>query len=181
MKSQHISNIVQVLSTVSIAIGIFLVIYEIRQTREIAMAQIAVSNTDASLQVYLALGGEDPSPLMSKACLSPDQVTAQDLSTLDAVFSAFVARAAREVIVVIYSDLSEEWRRETAAALWLERLFWTEHGRWWWDANKSRYAPALVSLGDWVKGEIGSVSCSEYARKFESLAPFEWETTLPRL
>jgi len=68
MKSQSVGNWFQFVSMVAVMVGLILVIWELRQAREIVAAQIGADAFILMSQQSAAVMGEDAAKAIAKAC-----------------------------------------------------------------------------------------------------------------
>lgn len=59
---------IKTISTLAILVGVFLVAYELRQTRELNLAQLASEGMLITSQGRIALWGDEPLETLAKTC-----------------------------------------------------------------------------------------------------------------
>lgn len=162
---------IQSLSAIAVLIGIGLVVVELRQSREIAQAQVFTSNNDATMQMLESIAGENPTGALSKACTQPQDLTDQDMLVLDQLFTLWWLKAARHLSQSRESAGLAPAQAEAIATTFIVQINGTEHGRWWWDHYP--HSPHMHQLG---KNALGSTdySCKKFIDAFKNLDELSW-------
>ena len=75
-------DLIQVLTTIAMVIGLGLVIYESRQSRELAQLEALNQGIATRNQHVVAALGENPSDVWVKGCLSPEELTQSEVAIL---------------------------------------------------------------------------------------------------
>ena len=88
MRSQAITNGIQILTGLAMIIGLALVVWELQQTREVAKAQLTTDIFDEGLQISSFKIGEDLPSAFAKACEDPASLTGPDFTALNGYFIA---------------------------------------------------------------------------------------------
>lgn len=86
------SDLFNAVSALAIVIGLVLVLLELRQSRDVAEAQLAAEFASTILSFDLASMGEDAAAVQAKACHQPTELTPADRETLIAFNRAFMGR-----------------------------------------------------------------------------------------
>ena len=85
----------QITSNIAILIGVFLVVWELRQNQALSRAQLASDGLIAQVELSHKLMGENPGLVLSKACIEPDNLTPEEKTILAAIFRSRVMLGAR--------------------------------------------------------------------------------------
>ena len=168
MNYQSISYWVQIVTGIAVLAGLGLVAWELRQSREIALAQLSSDFFLMNSGHNSALMGESPADVIEKACDSPEELTKSDYRILRSRFGEVLDRVRRTRAIAESSDLmaDDDWRIYATANFQL--IFNTHAGRAWWGANdQSWLASDIRQVGDSILAEKSGSEplCSEaYSR-----------------
>ena len=83
-RTAHFSNWFQIISNVAIIFGLGLVVYELNQSKQIALAQMAESYASRTSARQVASMGDSPQKALAKAAFHPVDLNEEDAVTLDA-------------------------------------------------------------------------------------------------
>lgn len=86
MNYQSISNWVQIVTGIAVLASLGLVVREMQQSHDIALAQLSSDLYMMRSQHNSALMGESPTDVIEKACDSPEELTKSDYRILRARF-----------------------------------------------------------------------------------------------
>ena len=86
MQKDNLHNFVQVSTTLALLVGVALVVYELRQTRDLASSNFQSETLIARIAGFQAIGGESFADAIANVCTSTDSLSAKDLVVLDAYF-----------------------------------------------------------------------------------------------
>jgi hypothetical protein len=159
MNTQSLSNIVQILAGIAVLMGLGLVVWELRQTREIALAQQASDGFAVYSQRVQAVMGENAAHSLAKACDEPDSLTTEDMIILDQVYTETLNNMRGVYAVQLVS-------RELAIYDWehwavnFRTIFATEYGRWWW--KRGGWEPEIRKAGDKFMQENAITDCKKF-------------------
>jgi len=138
MEMKGISNWIQIATGVALLIGLGLVVWELQQSRDVAVAQLTSDGFSNWRPIDIANMGESPATVLAKACRDPQSLTDEDLEVLGAYYSAIVSSIDRNYKIEERSGLYDGVWRRTAQALFGFVLN-TVAGRTWWEAEKVWY------------------------------------------
>ena len=131
MNLQTINNWAQLGATLFVAVGIVLVVVEMRQAKQIAAAGATAGSVQGILELTSDVGGERFAESISTLCLNPEKLTGTDYVVLDSYFLSmwYQAFQAREV------EAAGEFGIPTQAISegFFHQIARSEHGRWWLD------------------------------------------------
>ena len=122
-------------------------IWELQQSREVAIAQLTSDALDQILQMDLAETGENPNVVLAKACENPNSLTNADLWVLQAHFFANVGFILRACLIEQRTGLYEGVWIETAHAR-VDGAFLSRAGLTWWETQRNTYPQEMADLVD---------------------------------
>ena len=139
----------QIATNIGVIIGLGALVYEINQTDQHALANIAESNyhlTSANLNTQM---GENPAAVIAKAMSNPIELTLEERLVLNAHYKqvVFEADLHRTMAAVGIYD-SDSWQ-QNVQGIALSNLAYP-YAREWWSRNRDRFAPELRELIDAV-------------------------------
>ena len=88
MESQKLANWIQVITAVAVLAGLTLVVFELRQAKELTQVQITAEGFTRGVNLELSKMAEDPRSALIKAEFRPEELTEEDAVTLDGFFMA---------------------------------------------------------------------------------------------
>ena len=171
MNSKTFSALVQILTLVAVGIGAALVVYELRQTQDLARVQLYSDGFGLALQNINTMIGEDSAPIITKACLEPEKLTTAEKGVLNFYYFRQIQTIGRIRAISQISDVYPEgtWRNTPA----LDPIFRTAIGRAWWHSS--------IPDSDEVLKEYGN----ELMKRFENgpceSALDEWDASFQKL
>lgn len=131
---------IKTISTLAILVGVFLVAYELRQTRELNLAQLASEGMLITSQGRIALWGDEPLETLAKTC------SEEPLSRKEAMFFHFYYAEqfgkARRLKFVQEAHPEYDWIPEARSILRIG-IFDSLRGRRWWEAISTSYDPEM--------------------------------------
>ena len=90
MKQASAKNIfelsVQLITALAVVVGVVLVIYELRLTREMTYAQMVQDRIGNSIQETTNVYGENVADALEKACYNPEAISGSDAIVLESYF-----------------------------------------------------------------------------------------------
>ena len=100
----------QILSNVAIVAGLIFVIFEMYQTRVSSQLDVASDFMSDIVDFRIALQGENPGELIAKACLTPDELSEEDLFILQYSWSAELGLVERYLFLENVMNLAMDSR-----------------------------------------------------------------------
>ena len=88
MNPDKVANWIQITATIGVLIGIVLVVIELRQAKAIAHANFTANFFSETAQNSRSQMGENPAIVLAKACLRPNEISAQELFVLEGFFGS---------------------------------------------------------------------------------------------
>lgn len=166
-KGLNIGDWVQILSALSILIGIAAVIYEIRQTRAVAEAQLITDQSGIVVSAPVSVMGEDGARILAKACDEPEELTRAETEVLAAYYRTLLFSLISRMRVPSETGLLEE---VSVGSSWVGSsvgvagtVLGTPYGRFWWKGMRDTWVatayPQITAIFDDVLGKMGS-GCS---------------------
>jgi hypothetical protein len=147
VKTQAIANWIQTLTGLAVLAGLVLVVWELQQGRDVAMAQMTSDGFDLAAQISLAEMGENPALVFDKACTNPAAMSESDLMVLDSYNRALLIQIRRAYTIERRSGLYAGTWKEIAP--WsFGGVFDTVPGRIWWRESKDHLPAEIQDLGD---------------------------------
>ena len=137
MDAKTIANWIQIFTGIALLVGLALVIWELQQGQDIAMAQLTSDAYDQVLQQRVADLGEDPASVHAKACEDPTSLDARELYVLASAYGIEVSRVMRAYRIEERSGLYSGLWREVADDSFLNRS--TIPGYAYWEAVGESY------------------------------------------
>jgi hypothetical protein len=144
------SELASDISNVAIIFGLGLVAYELNQSKQLALGQMAESCASRMTDRHLAILGENPQEALAKAAFHPADLNEEDAATLDAFYEHIVIGwgAAHPTSQVVGADRG--WR--DTVRFEAPRFFSSQPGRRWLKAWAAR-------LGDtWDLNEVAKLA-----------------------
>ena len=157
----------QILSNVALIVGVAIVIYELRLTRDFTEAEILTVEMSRISDRLLAKMGDAPMSALTKSVHSPEELTEEEIVVLDAYYNLITLNwisltLTRELIGVGVSVGAEESVRMQA-----RRNFSSEPGRRWlahW--SKTAEIPDIAAI---ALDEIGRTDESAFAGRYKAI------------
>jgi hypothetical protein len=163
----NIGDWVQILSALSILIGIVVVVYEIRQTRAVAEAQLITDQSGIVVSARMSVVGEDGARILAKACDEPAELTRAETEVLSAYYRTLLFSLISRMRVPSETGLLDEvsfggsWRGQSMGVA--GTVLGTPYGRFWWKGTRdtwvARAYPQLSTIFDDILKKMGS-GCS---------------------
>lgn len=161
--TENSDRIVQWLTLFSVVIGVGLVVYELRQTREMTLTQLIHGTITQIQDERIARYGENLGEVLATACLEPDKLTPAQAFVLDAYFNAQVAIVNRYRVQVEIGGFVTEWKRLGRPVVM--RVLAFPQGKAWLEQHPLWMSPAAPpELREYFEGmaqEKGIHHCNE--------------------
>ena len=149
----------QILSNIAILVGIIFVYWEIQQNQTLTRIQLVSDGMMMRADRANSLVGENPTLVLEKACLSPDELTTSDKMILAQIFQSRISEAARNRRLYLASDIGIQYENDFQMAF--VSMFNYEFGRDYYERTKERLPPDLREIGDFVLNSEFSPNCKE--------------------
>lgn len=157
MSRERIIEYVQIVTGIAVLIGLMLVVYELRQSRQIARAEISASTWSEINELGMRLLGETPQLTLRKACLAPSELTEDDWFLASQFWSIQISRTDRLQLLADSGgydfDVEQATRNNVryvfgtpAGRLWLEKLL---EGRFGFSPNTVAIVREVADELDW--------------------------------
>ncbi|MEM7001722.1 MAG: hypothetical protein AAF529_13115 [Pseudomonadota bacterium] len=162
MSNSNLSNVIQLLTLVAVVIGAGLVVYELRQNREIAQSAIVTSQFAISAQLNSSVFGEELAKVLAKDCNEADLTTDEAL-ILRQYFTSSVQNFRVIKLSNEYGGMNIPW--ETLAEGVFMKIFTYPSAQTWWAFRRNIYSADIQQIGD-------AVSQGAHRTCAEHMAPF---------
>lgn len=161
MNSTTVSNWIQLITGVSVLIGLGLVVWELQQSRDAVLSQLSSEYFQIRAQERSAVFGEDAANALAKACNQPADLSESELVVLDHVYGGRVAQIERMMRLRerggFYTE--ETWKQGLPI---LDTLFRSPAGRAYWTSVASHYvAPELATAGNEYLASWNKLTCTD--------------------
>jgi hypothetical protein len=159
MQLEKISHSIQIITGIVVIIGVVLVIVELRQTKELARAQLASDSWGMSISRIQAMAGENPAHAYGKLCDSGIVDTTEDALVVHNLFLQRVHQIQRAHEIALIGGFDDS-RWKMIANGNLPFVFATEYGRVWWNTGRQYINKEVLDYGDSLLSGIGpAASC----------------------
>ena len=159
MNAQTLFNWTQIVTGVAVLLGLSLVVWELQQTRTLMRVQLLSEGVDAQLSNYRARLGENPAPILTKACFSPDELTPEE--TYVALMDNLITRrtAERNWEIEQIADLGVVW--EGAVSWGAQQSLSSKLGRLIYEAEKEGLPPERRKLVEELLAQGAIFKCED--------------------
>jgi hypothetical protein len=149
MKNFSLHDKIQIITGLAVLAGLMLVIIEMYQARVLATLQLTRDGYAENFAFKRQIMGENPAPILTKACLTPGELTETELTVVMAYYDY------RYDVIVMYKNMAEIsgdhslWR--SAAQTNLNIALSTAPGRVEFEAYKDdprRWDPEIVAIAE---------------------------------
>ena len=128
---------IQIATTGAVVVGLGLVIFELRQTKELTRLQLTQASADEVAMENIAIMGENAASVLRKACLAPETLTEDEIFVLDTFFKIKLTRVLRYKEQDDLAEFGNPWREEGGVMLnvitsfpqgknWLSTVIWPD-------------------------------------------------------
>ena len=148
MNSQSVNNVVQTVTGIAVLIGLGLVVWELRQTRQFMEFEAIDRSFAQEMETRRASMGENPMQAYAKACAG-EELTLEDQLVLENYFGLRLINVVRGFAIQRRSDVNAPGARFSAERD-LTEIFALRQGQAWyqeWASNiRSSKAPAALAV-----------------------------------
>jgi hypothetical protein len=164
MKTQSIVNVIQTLTGLAVLVGLGLVIFELRQSRELARAELTAEGWAHGIDKELHVMGENFAEVFANACFRPQELSEIEIIQLEANFYRGMNSLRRRKS---YEHIGEGKviSMEEGVQRVLKELFLTEFGRNEYRLNHSYLADWITGPGDALLETDTHTDCGEKFRE----------------
>ncbi|MCZ6501326.1 MAG: hypothetical protein O6945_02285 [Gammaproteobacteria bacterium] len=148
-------NLFKVLSTLAILVGLFLVAYELRQTKILTEAQLTSSYYSLVQQSRAAFFEEETLEALVKSC-EEKPLNLRDAYVLDAYFTDMLSHVGLLVQIQRFGLAVDP---KYSAKVQFGRVFSHEAGVRYWKTNREDYNPKMREYGDEILSKGVRTSC----------------------
>ena len=144
MDSQRLSNWIQLITAVAVLAGLTLVIFELRQAKDLTQAQIVAEAFTRGVNLQLSIMAEDPRSALFKAEFRPDELTAEDAVTLDSYYTTETMMMREMQLSDQIAGIDRRWRRNIAGMA--EVVFGSKPARRWFEVQEDQLSPEIAEI-----------------------------------
>ena len=155
---------VHVMTLLTLIVGIFAVVFELRQTRESIHSETTFRAFDRLTQLNLSILGEEPMETIAKACETPDDLSFKELMILDRYYFEVLSRVRAEYYIARETGLLQQWQDHSFGDFY--QVLSTKPGRAWW--HTMGWEPIIAELGERYLKLIKEGSCVDRFRKIRA-------------
>ncbi len=176
-----VTDWLQIITSAVVIAGLGLVIWELKQARELTQAQLTSEGWARLSERNMAIVGENGAEVLAKACDQPDALTRTDVEIMQVIthdrLTAINRIHALNLDAGLYTGAGMDWTRFSEQTF--RDIFATEFGRVWWRATRQRWAPEVTELGDRYLDQAGRLTCGDLARELSSTSRSSREPQTP--
>lgn len=143
MKDTSLADWIQIAATVAVVAGLVAVVFEIRQTKELAFSDYLDGSFGEEFENLRVVLGDSTAEALSKACFEPDTLTDEELIILDTYYTAILLRGQRTSVIENAAEFGLDVTPRLIEAV--SKVGVSEVGRAWLKVE-SRTWPANVEL-----------------------------------
>lgn len=154
----QINTVVHLVTLLSVLTGIWFVIWELQQNRELVRLEMFSEGTIANRQSTLMQAGENPAVALAKACEGSEQLTTEDLIILDFVFNETMETISRMRLLENGLYPVDAWQGNLIRSRF-DFIFSLPAGRAWWETLDT--IPAIRQPIDEFLATLGPPDCAE--------------------
>ena len=160
-----LTNWIQTLTAVAVLVGLGLVIYELRQAKELAMADLMIQQYAFGNDVDNTMLGENPMGSRARDCMG-ESITPKDALILHEYFWATFDKLASRRATLRTADPDTDWSEY--ARTMLTKIFSTKRGRIWWEIGREsgNFQPDMLMIGDELLSELDPPWCADMVRRY---------------
>lgn len=161
---------IQVSSALAILIGLALVVWELKQARDLVTAQLVSDTLITRQQSHWSLMGENPMVVISKACSPSEHLTEDEFRIAILYYQTILLEPIRRIEIAGASALFDDQDWKEIATVEFSLIAQSEFGRWWWQMAKGSYLPFqpdLVAFGDEIVEASPDPDCGAIYRVYK--------------
>ncbi len=165
-RSARFQHWFQLITNVAILFGLGLVVYELNQSKQLALVQFINDDYDRLTEIKLAMIGDDPRDALAKAALHPADLNERDVVALDAYYQSIVLGWFSFRLYSQRAGVDVPWQETVAVSA--QRSFSSEPARRWlraWaaDLNNTFGQIELAEIAEKaVQDDSGTLRRSRY-------------------
>ena len=164
-----IDRVIQLATLIAVVVGLALVVWELQQVRTLTRAQLSSDFVDTLIAVNQMPVGESLSSALAKACLSPNELSLDEMIEIDRYYFAILNLVNRVYLLSdrdgIYPD--QYWRSQLG---FLTPIFSSPYGRIWFsDRQSTEYGEGIVEAAREYMATIEPDACEQrYLRRIRA-------------
>ncbi len=129
MDNRQLTDVVQIATGFALAIGLVLVLIELRQSKQLTLAELSSQAYSEVMENARTTMGENPAPMIARSCLEPEKLDANDMVVLSAYYQAQTAMVDRLRILEAVASFGVPWQQYAMPIL--SSIAATEPGKQW--------------------------------------------------
>jgi hypothetical protein len=162
MKKYSLHDGIQILTGLAILAGLVLVVIEMYQARMLATLQLTQDGYAEHFAFQRQIMGENPAPILTKACLTPNELTDAEMTVVMAYYDyRYDSIVMYKVMAEIVGDDSL-WKRNSH--FHLRAMLSTGPGRVEFETHKddpTRWDPQIVDVAEAMIAGQTNLRCEE--------------------
>lgn len=144
MNSNNLFNIMQIATGLALLIGLVMVFVELRQAKALSLAELTSAGYAEAMADFRTVMGENPAPVIAKACLDSENLAPEEMVVLTAYFSSRIAQISRLRVLEAVAQFGVPW--QAVATQQLSGILDNKVGRTWFE-NNLQVDPELYAIG----------------------------------
>ena len=166
---QSIEKYIHVVTLVSVAVGLALIIWELQQVKTLTRAQLSSDYVTAMNEVHGSVSGENLAKALAKACTSPEDLSLEEALIVENYYYALLNLVARLALLADRDGIYAEgyWREQIG---FLRPFLGSPYGRaWFLQLPGTGYPEEVIAAGKELMQTIEPNRChSEYLKRIEA-------------
>ena len=163
MKVDEVNDWLQVLTGVSVVVGVVLVLIQLRQNEDLTFSQVRSEQYDAWQFIDTLAMSESFAKVMVRALETPDELTLEDAIELDGRMFAILDQFDRLYDLASLGIFDGD--PDGMVTPNVEYYFGNRFAISWWAEKKAQFNPALVNAVDSVISDVSPDGNLEYYKR----------------
>jgi hypothetical protein len=163
MATGKLADMLGIVGNLGLIIGLLLVGYQIKQTNDLATAQLLSDGHATTMTIDLAFVGEQGPEMLPKANYSPGKLSDQDILILERMFRA---KFSEQMRLIRLREVGLTSASETFQAQEFAYEINSAFGRMYWDISKDAVplSPSFIAAVDRNLAEVAEIDRVAYYR-----------------
>lgn len=158
-------DLIQIATGLALVIGLVLVFIELIQAKALTLAELTSQGYSEIMADARAVMGENPAPVIAKACLEPEALQPDEMLVLQAYYVSKVTQVTRLRVLELVADFGVPWQE--VARQQIRDVVDTSPGQRWFEQQIKGADDTLYAIGKAIQ-ETG-VDCTQ---EFAPIATF---------
>lgn len=129
MSNRNLADSVQIATGLALVIGLVLVLIELWQSKQLTLAELSSQAFSEVMENARVTMGENPAPVIARACLEPENLDFTDLVVISAYYQAQTASIDRLRILEAVASFGVPWQQFATPIL--ADIMATDSGKQW--------------------------------------------------